>query len=209
MKEIVRIFDNIIPPLNQNHLEDKILISPDDLDWKFVPETTSKEHLEVWENTSYSNKIRDTFQFVHGVIFDDRVVQSPMLWDINQIFTNIRERNGFCYNFDILRVKINLQTNSLSFDEEKINPPHVDIFDNLNQLWTIIYYINDSDGDTFIFNERRQREEENYPNKLTLNTRVTPKKGTCVMFPTSHIHAGSSPIKSQFRAVINCNIRIY
>ena len=57
---------------------------------------------------------------------------------------------------------------------------------------SLIYYINDSDGDTIFFNK-----------KLKEIKRVTPKKNTAVLFDSNILHCGCNPIKSSMRGVIN------
>ena len=63
---------------------------------------------------------------------------------------------------------------------------------------TALYYVNDSDGDTYFFDDS---------GKVT--KRVTPKKGTLVMWEGKIFHAKSSPIKTTSRVVININLLPY
>ena len=73
--------------------------------------------------------------------------------------------------------------------EFSINEVHPD-FHNEDYI-TILYYVNDSDGDTYFF----ENDECIY--------RVPPVKGTAVMYPSTTLHAGSTPTKSNTRVVIN------
>ena len=57
---------------------------------------------------------------------------------------------------------------------------------------TFLYYVNDSDGDTIFFNKNKKEIK-----------RVKPKKGTGVLFKSNTLHAGSNPINSDKRMVIN------
>ena len=56
---------------------------------------------------------------------------------------------------------------------------------------TILYYVNDSDGDTLFFEGSE-----------CIN-RTTPVKGTAVVYPSKTLHAGSTPTKHDTRVVIN------
>lgn len=80
--------------------------------------------------------------------------------------------------------------------------PHVDVQVPHKVL---LYYVNDSDGDTFIFNEKIQHKSQavftisdrfkdsgNFIKK-TLHTRITPKKGTAVLFDGLQYHSGNVP----------------
>ena len=121
----------------------------------------------------------------------------------------------------ILRMKINKQIRHIdpTYDENCCNNIHTD-FDIPHK--TLLYYLNDSDGDTMIFNERFKRppipsndpEEraiqlENYIKdrevNCTLAERVTPKKGRFVCFDGLRYHAPSNPIKHDSRYIFNIN----
>ena len=85
-----------------------------------------------------------------------------------------------------------------------INHPHIDMpFPHT----VLLYYINDSDGDTIIYNETLSDIPDNEVkiNNTTILTRVTPKKGRCVFFNGIHYHSSSQPI-NRTRAVINFNL---
>ena len=83
-----------------------------------------------------------------------------------------------------LRIKANLlqphpdagEHHPWHYDTEKIN------------CKSMIYYLNDSDGDTFIGKTDTQR--------------ISPKANTAVIFPSNIWHASSSPTKGR-RMVIN------
>ena len=57
---------------------------------------------------------------------------------------------------------------------------------------TLLYYVNDSDGDTLFFD-----------NDLNITKRVTPKKNRAILFDSNMLHAGANPIKNETRIVIN------
>ena len=70
-------------------------------------------------------------------------------------------------------------------DAGEHHPWHID---STNSYTSMIYYINDSDGDTFI-------------NKVDTQ-RITPKANTAVVFPSNLLHASSNPTKGR-RMVLN------
>ena len=57
---------------------------------------------------------------------------------------------------------------------------------------SLIYYVNDSDGDTIFFNDNLKEIK-----------RVNPKKGKAVLFDSNILHCGSNPINTLNRVVIN------
>ena len=75
------------------------------------------------------------------------------------------------------------------------NTPHIDFLDMPHHV--LIYYVNDSDGDTIFFDENENEIK-----------RVTPKRGRYALFNGNILHAGSNPIKSNYRIIINYNMVI-
>ena len=83
--------------------------------------------------------------------------------------------------------------------EEYIHQPHTDYHSEFPHI-SMIIYINDSDGDTILFNETSTgMSKEEYDkieiNDLTIRQRVEPKKGRVLMFDGSILHTGCSPHK--------------
>ena len=76
--------------------------------------------------------------------------------------------------------------------------------------WTAILYFSDTDGDTVIYNERRDGVKWHQPNLesdagLTELVRITPKKNQIVFFDGLHYHTGHSPTKTSNRILLNVN----
>ena len=94
---------------------------------------------------------------------------------------------------EILRVKANFQTQHRSKINGTHNTPHVD---NETPHYTGIYYVNDCDGDTFLFDGTKEI------------AKISPKKGRIVIFDGKTLHAGSHPYLSDFRMVINFNFKV-
>ena len=64
---------------------------------------------------------------------------------------------------------------------------------------TLLYYINDTDGDTILYNEKFDEGKEVI---LTEMARVSPKAGRAVLFNGNLYHSPSVPTTG-YRAVIN------
>ena len=99
--------------------------------------------------------------------------------------------------------------------------PHIDM---LTKNISAIFYVNDADGDTIIYREKYQSEEDSLsdpsyhslgqrpnmkpeiPKTLTEEERVTPKANRLLLFNGEHWHTGQSPIKHSRRVLINFNL---
>lgn len=90
----------------------------------------------------------------------------------------------------LIRIKANLQLKQDRTDDQH-NTMHVDGYD---PHMVMIYYVNDSDGQTFLFDKNMQIEH-----------RISPKAGTCLLFPGHILHAGQPPKASEKRILINYN----
>jgi predicted nucleic-acid-binding Zn-ribbon protein len=131
-------------------------------------------------------------QFIHTFV-SDGVVNSGVYKDIAPILNKVLDIvDGDYY---VAKCKVNMNLIDTRF-EGKYHTPHID--NGFDDQITAIYYVNDSDGDTLFFDDS---------GKVT--QRVTPKKGTLVMWKGKVFHAKSSPIKTTSRVVININLLPY
>lgn len=157
-----------------------------------------------YEDTRHFAKIipnvEEHERFVHvfmrnGEIVSDHLGVIPMLFE-QAITKHFREGE-----IELIRCKANLNC-STAFDA--IQTPHIDRDDD---HYVMIYYVNDSDGDTTIYNEEWDGSIAK-PLSLTVKDVVSYKKGRCVIFKGSHYHSGSFPKLHDSRIVINFNFRV-
>lgn len=94
-------------------------------------------------------------------------------------------------NIQIIRAKLNLQTQITNNQPNLHNTPHRDLNFRHN---VFILYLNDSDGDTIIFDEN-----------FKIKKRITPKKNRVVIFDGITYHTGCHPYKNDKRIVLNVN----
>jgi hypothetical protein len=109
------------------------------------------------------------------------------------------EKNKISYS-KVIRLKLNITPRS---DYNNHTYPHVD---NLKDHYVFLYYVNDSDGDTFIFNEKANKLKIFKHDELTLMKKITPKKGAAILMDGKYFHAISAPNKNNLRCVINANL---
>lgn len=90
-----------------------------------------------------------------------------------------------------------------------VNIPHVDVPYN----HTVgLLYLNDSDGDTIVYNEKfnpygsyeiSKYYEEHLNSQVTEYRRFTPEENKFIMFDGMHYHSSSTPIKTKRRIAVN------
>ena len=82
---------------------------------------------------------------------------------------------------------------TVSIGKKYINNPHID---KQEKHQTILYYLNDSDGDTYFYKK----------NKKIIEKQITPEQNKAVLFNGLIYHASSKPIKNMYRLVLNINL---
>jgi hypothetical protein len=143
-------------------------------------------------------------QLTHHLFMAGEEGQSPHYPILTPILNSIQDIHG-----DILlyRAKVNVNMPD-GYRDPVIVPgsnspryvsqvPHTDLkFENGNSIPHLVclYYVNDSDGPTFF-----------YDNDLNVVKKVSPSKGTAVIFDGDTLHAGSNPILTPLRFAININ----
>lgn len=111
---------------------------------------------------------------------------------VNELYKKeINDRDLALWRF---RIGMNIPGESL------YNNPHVDGKFPLKKNIVALYYVNDDDGDTFIFNETE--ESTSY----TIKARVKPEKGKLLFFDGDHYHASSPAKSAKHRVVISLNL---
>jgi hypothetical protein len=140
---------------------------------------------------------KESIQFTHNLFTDGRF-ESEYVEYIQKIMKALEEKEGIVCT-TLYRAKCNLIPQDVSFGANEYHPPHIDSKDITDNTYTLVYYVNNSDGDTFVFNEKYDDEFEN----LTIAHRQTPKEGCGLLFKSNMYHASSSPVINDYRAVIN------
>ena len=166
----------------------------------FFPWYLSRTLLTVKSNEfekakqDYDN-IQEYLAFIHVFFSNDdgnTICNSESAHLAEDLFRAILEKLNLNTG-EILRVKANFQTQHRSKINGTHNTPHVD---NETPHYTGIYYVNDCDGDTFLFDGTKEI------------AKISPKKGRIVIFDGKTLHAGSHPYNSDFRMVINFNFKV-
>ena len=137
-------------------------------------------------------------QLTHSFVYNGEV-SSPYFNKIRVIVDAFIEKTGIKLKM-INRFKANLNPKTIITREELKAGYHRDLGESepnpqeeefYSKFLSMIYYVNDSDGDTLFFDADGKE------------TRVTPKEGRIVWFPSYALHGGTPPEISKKRIVIN------
>lgn len=179
----------------QNHIFDRVTSKV--FPWYFNPnlvtpkiQTTNKDLNHV----GFNHFLYEEQKPVSPIYFEMMYPLVLQLSDLNLFQSNILERMRFNYT----------QKNSASSLQYHL--PHTD---SQYPHYNAIYYVNDSDGDTFIFNQTNKDFadplEKCIDNDFTIKHRCTPKKGKVVIFPGEYYHSSSFCRTNEYRIVLNMN----
>lgn len=186
---MIQYFENFASDFLKKDIETEILKSTGWL-WQYRTETAGYHDAPDYACIEDSNT-EDSPQLIHIVNMDskDMIILSPLIYKIT-------ETVGYKVQFQ--RIKANLLwPNAHRKNLDSYHRPHAD--HGRQDAKTLIYYVNDSDGDTVIFKNRWTGED---PGLLEIEQRITPKAGSAVLFDSVQYHTSSSPT-TDVRSVIN------
>ncbi|MEE9492694.1 MAG: hypothetical protein V3W04_04880 [Gammaproteobacteria bacterium] len=200
MKDVTLI-ENVVPEIYHKELQS--LLTAPNFPWNFSEDISMQDGDPPFKQDT---NIVPSCGFSHALCADGKhstywtTIRPLLYFMIDKV-----KYSKFNRPFEIFRAKANLQTQINGSTENNYNMPHVDFAHNARQgtNWIFLYYVTESDGDTFLFNENG---DQGCPEKLTLRQRVTPKANTGILFKDNILHASSNPIKYQKRINLNFNI---
>jgi hypothetical protein len=192
-------FDNIVDIQIQNEIEKYVYDK--NLNWDIKTNIIKKEGIDT--NYSFPGQIISPPHIDKNILkFIDIIIDNSL----NMINKKLVKKYRIKINKTIPHsIDINEEYRLLHIDK---NEPHV----------TILYYINDSDGDTLIFNDKNNKHLKNIKEFMNndnfldfknfeLSKSISPKKGRVVVFDGNLWHYGKYPTKGE-RNVININLVI-
>jgi len=102
----------------------------------------------------------------------------------------------------ILRCKANLTTPQPALPDEAFSLPHCD---SDEKHLVALLYVNNSDGDTVIFNETWNGSHRE---KVSIKEKISPKENRVISFDGNSYHAGGIPVHSRERITLNMDFGI-
>ena len=174
----MKVIDNKVSKTLQNKIEEYFL--HDNFPWYYNNNSLGK-HVPKKYKTITKDSFNE-FQLTHKFVDEGRV-NSPHTNIIMNLLSEL-DMEGT----PILRSKANLK-----FKTNTRKKHYIFHMDHKDPHKVMIYYVNDSDGDTFLKIGKSIK-------------RVSPKKGRVLCFDGKTMHAANHPRKTNKRLIINFNL---
>lgn len=160
-------------------------------DWHFMEDTTNV----------FANLPQTSTPAFGNLLYYNQHAENPHYDFFKPLIQKIEEVSGLKIN-ELLRVRAGFLLNtkySLPSQPYKHNEPHVDF--NIDH-YTAVYYVNEADGDTIVFNQT-EPSDKYYPLHKS-----TPEMGKMLLFNGRHYHASSCPKIHTKRIAITVNFTV-
>ena len=203
MIDNIYVFDDIIEKPYQELIKETLLggdapPTVDDIDEDFPWYYTS----DVTDN-SHEGPFQGRFGFAHEYVSTEEGVIS----NFHNLFLGLIKNSCKKINvkkIDVLQGRSFLSTPT-NIPKKDVDTPHYDMD---APHFVMLYYVNDSDGDTIIYNEKTKFDNCNADDrmKFTIKKKVSPKQGRVVLFDGRHWHAAEQP-NHNLRCIVNYNLR--
>ena len=178
---MIKVLDDLISKEFQKEIFNELK----DISWNFL-ETVTFEDSEEDLNSGF-------YKMVYSISEDKPIIEEKLYYALYPHIKNIIDEFDINDEFEELyRIKIGMFVKNQSrYLDALHHSPHVDSFE---PHYTILYYVMDSDGPTYIFNKKKK-----------VVARIEPKMGRSVLMSGDVYHASSCPRLNNRRIVLNIN----
>ena len=203
IKDEILVIENIVPESFQDAIIERVQ-GVNHFPWFLLHRIGHPDHYGVGTTPNYVDpNITDDVGFFH-MAFDGSVT-SPHFDFFRPILDFFTEKTDIKVG-NLLRIRLRYTHKGRGHNGSKYAAPHVD-FNTGQPYSTLVYYVDDCDGDTIIFDKIFNPQEEIYnpvfADPLPELIRITPKKGAGLFFNGHRYHAGNYPVEQSSRIVIN------
>ena len=186
------VVDDVLNHKDQVHLHDMIMHH---VEWKFLNDVSGNNNQPFPSNG-----------FVH-VTKHPEFTKPSIIYDVLEGMFKERFQQFVPLYKEIYYNRLFLQLPLAPQYKKEHNGIHVDLPPYLPHV-ACVYYCNDSDGDTIIYDQTINDVPGGSQNvKLVEHKRVTPKRGRAVFFDGSRYHCSSQPTVN-YRTIINFDLTI-
>lgn len=195
---IYKVEDNFIPSYHQECIERHLST----VAWQYDNDISGIGNIPKFKEDLFLSKRQDGFA---ANIFSGE-------WDDDQILLGLclpivaKAKESIPGKMSLERIR----AGKFLAGDGGLHRPHVDYY---TKHYTILYYANNSDGNTYLFNERSpersvQDGAPEYPDSFSLIASIKPKRGRVLIFDGLNYHSSSLPKISKERLAININVMV-
>lgn len=187
MKPIIK--NNYLP----TYMHKLIVDNYNNVQWFFEEHSSHKENIYNCKDVEFSNSQFSLSNISYDI--DRGGVGGNLFYTLQPLVNSIETE----FNLEIeklIRVRAGLL---LTNHKGGLHNPHVD-YEYPHK--TLLYYLNDSDGDTIFFNETHDTITDN---NLTVQLKNKPTANQAVLFDGLQFHSSSFPVDNNYRIAININ----
>jgi hypothetical protein len=189
MDKKYKVFDNCVPNQLSNDIE--MAMTGDSFPWFYTNKSvyTPDQDDRFDDGIHYKDKCSLGHAFTLG---EPPKINSIFYGMIVELLETVS--NSINIKCELLRARANY-TYPISTNQTDIPfSPHID---GDYEHKVLLYYVNDSDGDTLLFD-----------NDINIIDRISPRKGRFIIFNGDLVHAACAPKVHENRIVINYNLKL-
>ena len=148
----------------------------------------------------YSSSTRAFPSFNHVLVRHGEIVNPSFDFFLPMIYF-LAERIDLNFN-RVLSAKSCLQVPLIMTTDDRSNNPHIDV--ELDHT-VLLYYVNDSDGETIVYDKISDKNGDFVKEELPIKQKVSPKKGRFLVFNGKYLHNSTTPLHSP-RCILNFDV---
>lgn len=196
----VEVIDDFLSPSYFKFLTEDIFFD-DNFPWYFSEEASYPDNISYSVNGDVQN---NSFGFNASLFNDGKFnnnFSSKLCGSVYPFALMVKDK---LHASTIMRIRADL---TLWNPTNLMHGPHVD-YNGFH--YSSIFYLNESDGDTVIFNEKVPKGKkiaEMDRHSLTIKEVIEPKPNRLLLFDGTYIHTGHSPSKYKCRKILNSNYK--
>lgn len=185
------VLNKLVPPSYAKILEDELTQT---MPWYYTPSSSGEVDIDQKDkNVVNFPQMHHVFLDSDGTTSPHFVLIQPLIWFLEkELSINIISLN---------RIKANLLLQG-DATLDNYNLPHID--HPGDDHISMVYYVNESDGDTRIFDKTVQEGHED----LNCIGQFKPEQGRALVFKSNRFHASAPPVKFKSRMIINFVLQI-
>ena len=190
----MQVIDNFLPQDQFDKLSEFILSN--EFPWYYTSHVSYHPDEQKCNNTDAI----ETDGWYHMLYANDIGNNSMFYNQFIDFFEQLAIRFGYTQD-DLIRARLGLKVPKVGYTEKNYNLPHIDYYEPHDNM---IYYLNESDGDTRLFD---QYYTGNEPEDFSVQSTVAPKANRLLLMDGFQYHTASNPLQVNRRIVLNVNLK--